>query len=462
MHQVNLHRPMKVSIALVLLYWIGMFGAHAQGCPQKDLVFTTQNEIDSFAIQYPDCHDVEGSVRIEGLDIVHLDGLSQLTSIGGSLRITETSLSSFSGLENLKSVKSVLSINKNPSLINFTGLDKLDTIGLNLFIFSNDSLTSLTGLQSADVFPFLTYLHISDNPQLKDCGLPNICNYLGHYRKYFIHENAPGCRNREDVLATCPWPADTTDRMELFWDGFEEWTPDSLPAYWSVQYGVYEGVPNVEKTDSLDEGHSAMVLRSNIPGSIEGPIETEAYYSPVPNEGVIDLAFTYTCKGEGTCRVILGQAGKGSSGANHREVWIVGTGDTTPQTVLLQNIMVNPPFDSIAFIGLGAAPHNYGTHTHGLCEFTVDNLTITKKTSTTAIQPVLSPNIHLFPNPAHTQLFIQTPLRIDRMYIVDLFGREQQVDVIANQIDIHTLSPGLYMLIVESGHQRWVSRFSKI
>ncbi len=439
-----------------------MIGAHAQGCPQKDLVFTTQNEIDSFAIQYPDCQDTEGSVRIEGPDIVHLDGLSQLNSIGWGLTITETSLTNFSGLDNLKTISRVLYVYKNPSLLDFTGLDHLDSIGLNLFITRNESLTSLEGLQSVELFTHLDYLSITENPMLADCGLPNICTYLGHYRRYYIHANAPGCQNREDVLSTCNWPLDSAERVVCFWDGFEEWTPDSLPAYWSVQYGVYEGVPNVEKTDSLDEGHSAMVLRSNLPGSIEGPVETDAYYSPVPNEGVIDLAFTYTCTGEGTCRVILGQAGKGSSGANHRVVWIVGTGDSTPHIVNLQNIYVNPPFDSIAFIGLEAAPHNSGWYSYGLCEFTVDNLTITKKTSTSTIQPVPVPGIHLFPNPAHSQLFIQTELPFERVYILDLLGREQLVEVNANLIDIHSLSPGLYLLIVESGQRRWVSKFSKI
>ena len=59
-------------------------GVMAQPCLPEGITFTTQAQIDSFQINYPNCTEIEGDVIISGY-ITNLYGLSVLTSIEGNL-----------------------------------------------------------------------------------------------------------------------------------------------------------------------------------------------------------------------------------------------------------------------------------------------------------------------------------------------------------------------------------------
>ena len=112
--------------------------------PYGNYYFFSQAEVDSFQANYQECSDVQGSVSITGSDIADLSGLSQVTSISGSLNIgsyyEQTAvgnplLSSLTGLENLTEIGGTLMIiRRNESLSNLTGLDNLTTIGGDLLI----------------------------------------------------------------------------------------------------------------------------------------------------------------------------------------------------------------------------------------------------------------------------------------------------------------------------------------
>jgi len=58
-------------------------------CLPDGITFTTQSQIDSSQINYPGCTEIEGDVKILGDNIVNLDSLYVLTSIGRSLEIGE-------------------------------------------------------------------------------------------------------------------------------------------------------------------------------------------------------------------------------------------------------------------------------------------------------------------------------------------------------------------------------------
>jgi len=135
-------------------------------CPSNDVMLLTQEEVDSFAAQYPNCTELE-NLSINGSDITDLNGLSQITSILGNLTITETSVENFSGLENLTTVHGNLTIGEftpsiccpsdfllgydyegNHNLNSLSGLENLETLGGNLLIADNIQLTSLTPLSN--------------------------------------------------------------------------------------------------------------------------------------------------------------------------------------------------------------------------------------------------------------------------------------------------------------------------
>ena len=220
-------------------------------CLLTDLTLTTQEEVDNFPINYPNCTEVSGNLTIEASSITNLIGLNQITSIGGNLILANNeSLTSLSGLDNLTSIGGTFTCNSNSLLANFigldnlstiqsyceilnnnnlstlSGLDNLTTIGSYLNISFNSVLESLTGLENVssisgqlDIFDNsslidiealnncdytnINDLFIQDNNLLTSCASTFVCNYLTNGGNAVIQNNAPGCLNFEEVINDC-------------------------------------------------------------------------------------------------------------------------------------------------------------------------------------------------------------------------------------------------------------------
>lgn len=199
----------------------------ADECLAGGVTFSMQSQIDDFASNYPDCKNISGDVTISGGSITSLSGLSQLTSIQGSLTIqSNTSLSSLNGLNNLtcvngsliidsnssltsisalgdlRSLHGNLEISNNASLPNLTGLHHIAGINGSLTILNNEALTSLTGLENIKNTTF-TNLVIQNNASLSFCELENICKYLQNSGPTTISGNASGCNTEAEVISAC-------------------------------------------------------------------------------------------------------------------------------------------------------------------------------------------------------------------------------------------------------------------
>jgi hypothetical protein len=135
------------TLAFLLIVFVTITSANAQGCLPYGITFTTQQQIDNFQTNYPGCTEIEGYVIISGNDITNLDGLSVLTSIGSGLSIHTNALTSFTGLNNLTSIGGDLGIEENYALTSIIGLEGLTSIGGRLEVSYNYHLTSLTGLE---------------------------------------------------------------------------------------------------------------------------------------------------------------------------------------------------------------------------------------------------------------------------------------------------------------------------
>jgi len=79
----------NLTLIIVITLHVSLFTFHSfsQPCLPEGITFTTQAQIDSFQINYPNCTEIEGDVEINGDDITNLNGLNVLTSIGGYLFI---------------------------------------------------------------------------------------------------------------------------------------------------------------------------------------------------------------------------------------------------------------------------------------------------------------------------------------------------------------------------------------
>jgi len=153
---------MKKLVVLIFALPIIQLTTNAQPCLPGGITFTTQEQIDSFQINYPNCSEVEGDVSIGGGmgGIWNLNGLNVLTSIGGSFSICyNESLTSLCGMDNLEFVGGDLNIggfvppglgHANDSLTSIADLVSLNSIGGDLLIADNPNLIDLTGLENLE------------------------------------------------------------------------------------------------------------------------------------------------------------------------------------------------------------------------------------------------------------------------------------------------------------------------
>ena len=100
-----MHLRHIISLGLCLMSLAGSGGAWAEDCPGypwEVVTLTTQAEVDAFP---QDCDSVLSSISISGSDITNIDSLSNITSVGSSLEISNnTALPNIDGLVNLTSV----------------------------------------------------------------------------------------------------------------------------------------------------------------------------------------------------------------------------------------------------------------------------------------------------------------------------------------------------------------------
>ncbi len=173
--------------------------------PYGNYYFHTQEEIDGFQNNFPDCYDLEGDVTIYGYYIYNLMGLINVNSIGGSLYIHGGLINNILGLANLTSIGGNLTLFGNPCLVSFFGLSALSEIGgfLRIGINQNSALISLSGLENISEAS-ITDLTIVGNYSLSECDIQNICAYLENPNGTVeIHGNANGCNSQLQVQQTC-------------------------------------------------------------------------------------------------------------------------------------------------------------------------------------------------------------------------------------------------------------------
>ena len=141
-------------------------------CPSNIISFTSQQEIDEFELNYPNCDRFVEQVFIEGT-ITDLQGLSNIKHFEKGLIIRNTELPNLYGLDLVESIGTDLIISENPNLLNLNGLTALVNVNSDLIISGNSSLSSLSGIQN--LVNIYRRLEVSQNDNLADLtGLSKI------------------------------------------------------------------------------------------------------------------------------------------------------------------------------------------------------------------------------------------------------------------------------------------------
>ncbi len=152
---------LKVFFAVLLVG--NVFFINGQ-CPPGNIILATQEDVDNFAVNYPNCTNLQANLIIQQTPITNLNGLSQIESIGLNLNIKDNILlTTLNGLNNLETANDLL-IERNHALPNLDGLSNLSLLHGLLLINNNHSLVSLDGINNlAFIGEAVTILH---NPEL--------------------------------------------------------------------------------------------------------------------------------------------------------------------------------------------------------------------------------------------------------------------------------------------------------
>ncbi len=174
----------RYKFFLLVLFSISFCRGIKAQCPPGDILFSSQEDISDFVVDYPNCSEVTGSLLIKSIEfaqsnISDLSSLDGLTSIEGDLVIERNGpLLDLEGLENVLSIGGNLKIYGNDSLTSLQGLDGIAELGGNLDVSSNFFLTSLDGFEGLSAVN--EYLNVFDNANLVSIqGLENITTVGG-------------------------------------------------------------------------------------------------------------------------------------------------------------------------------------------------------------------------------------------------------------------------------------------
>ena len=169
------------SLCILLLAILGTINAFAQ-CPTGNLFFHNQQQLNEFALTYPDCAVISNDLLIDGATISDLSPLSRITTVVGSISVEGiNALTNLSGLNSLTSVGRDLKIGTCTSLTSLIGLNELKRVGGTLYLESNTALTSLNDLSELNS---TEELYISNNnvlSSLDGLGKLNTVGYLTLY-----------------------------------------------------------------------------------------------------------------------------------------------------------------------------------------------------------------------------------------------------------------------------------------
>jgi hypothetical protein len=278
-----------IRIRTVILIWVllsGVSSMYAQPCLPEGITFSTQSQVDSFPINYPNCTEIEGDVIFPYPNTVSsLQGLSAISAIGGHLEIVDCNeLTSLEGLNSIQSIGGALSIVSNDNLLNLYALQNLRTIGGGLTISWNYRLKSLSGIDSISA-ESIDALHMIYNDSLSWCAVESVCQYIVSPDASVTLHNAVGCDSVEVVEELCshigipeqrsdpqlsvypnPFITSTTIEYEL-----KEPSRVQLSIYNSIGEQVYKAEDRMVavgkhtfnwKADQFPEGMYYAVLRS--------------------------------------------------------------------------------------------------------------------------------------------------------------------------------------------------------
>src|SRR5690606_11506716 len=118
-------------------------------CP-GNITLHSQAEVDAFAVNFPDCTEISGTLYIGGgnSNITNLSPLSNITSVGNLTIVNNAQLLNLDDLSNITSVGGSIMISNNSKLQNINGLSNLTSVGIRIDVSGNPKLQNINGFSN--------------------------------------------------------------------------------------------------------------------------------------------------------------------------------------------------------------------------------------------------------------------------------------------------------------------------
>lgn len=142
----------KITCLLILLF---LSLNHYSQCPQGVVYLYSQNDVDNYLKDFPNCKNISGAIYFRGntgeFPIVNFDAFKNITSITGLIffeKFSNSNMPNFSGLENIETINGSLIFEDN-SISNINLLNNLKHIS-NEFRLSNNQIQKIDGFEKLE------------------------------------------------------------------------------------------------------------------------------------------------------------------------------------------------------------------------------------------------------------------------------------------------------------------------
>jgi len=422
---------MKKITILIILYIGFQTAVFSQGCLPDGITFTMQTEIDNFQTNYPDCTEIEGNVTISGPFVYNIDGLSNITSVGGYLDINSCIwLTSINGFSNLTHVGSHLMIS-NTAIGSLSSLAGLTNIAGELWINSNDSLVDLSGLENITTIEG-GYFDIIDNNSLVNLsGLEGLNTINGNLS---IWENS--------------------SLVSL--EGINSLT--SISSNLGIMNN--ESLVNLEALSQITTLGASLIIKDNAAlinlSGLDNITSIEKHLRIINNNNLINL------NGLEAVSMVSGELNINN---NDELVILEGLGDFESLTVDSLRIFENPKLtlceiqgvcDYISYPGSIVNIYDNAIGCNNVAE--VDSACQTAHTPELSFHNFYS----IYPVPANDKLHISAHDNsvIDNITLFNQFGQKVMlIQTGSSTVDISRLAPGLYVIEIQNGDVKLRDKF---
>jgi len=460
---------MKQLVFSFLLVLFTPLHIYSQDCPEGNVTLASQEEVNQFIIDYPNCTRIYGDLKIgqcfENLtlicptDIVDLSPLSNINQIDKSLLIFNTlNLTSLLGLENLENLNGAIRIVNSFSLDDISVLNPLvnkstyflllnvaiedlevfaglDTIKTNLSISYLQDLKSLKGLESTRVIK--GECSISSLNRIKNLDYLNNLEIVDQLRIGF-------CDSLQSL-----------DGLESLFE-----VTEYLQLYYNDQLENIQGLENLQRAGNITFSRLSSLTSLNGLENLEridGKLVFQSLFNIVdlnPLENLINVGIGI--------RMVSNDALKDISGLRNVDPNFMMPVESDQNFVMLKNQnLSNCAIESVCHI----------LHDESLSSRFLDNSSgcssneevLSFCTVNTGIIPINN-SIVVYPNPTDRYIsFENLPKEVKEVQIVNTVGHSVLISLNnSNQIDLNEFPKGLYTLVIELGKENILVKVLKI